>query len=342
MQKFKLPIIGLIIISVFVVNLSYKNFQSYLLQIDLKNDIMTNSYDRPLEFISKIDYNYPSLTNTTIPIKSIVGRYYYEMDSIDRGINLLKEGAKDNPYIMFSESLLADIYDQEKERDSFLKYSNKAFKKLPNNPIHFVMYSRKLKSENKIDSIIYHFNKIIGNASYADYQVWKVVLAALVENQDTSLIDKKNKILKEFDKIKEVGKNEFKRDDIGLLADYVRYGSAQVKVAQSLHDNALTFFNEGKVDESIEILEKSIELYPAKRSYENLIKVFFLSEQFKKVTSIYDDYSLKFKESDVITMSYYALSLFNEGNYQKACSVANHIQLYSDLMLPNELSEKCI
>ena len=67
----------------------------------------------------------------------------------------------------------------------------------------------------------------------------KVVLAPC-RKSGGSLVDK-NKILKEFDKIKEVGKNEFKRDDIGLLADYVRYGSAQVKVAQSLHDNVLIF-----------------------------------------------------------------------------------------------------
>jgi len=149
MQKFKIPIILSILLYLVVINFNYKFLRSFMIQDTLAKGIMSNDFEESLEFIQSIDYKYPSLTNTTVPINAIIGRYYYKKDSTDLAIKLIKDGMKSNPYIMFSEAQLADIYDQEREYDSFRKYASRAFKKLPNNPVHFVMYARKLIGEEK-------------------------------------------------------------------------------------------------------------------------------------------------------------------------------------------------
>ena len=261
--------------------------------------------------------------------------YYYENDSLEYGKKLLREGIKDNPYIMFSESRLADIFDQERQKDSFEIYSKKAFKNLPNNPVHFVMYARGLVAENKIDSVLYHFDQI-RNSAAADYQIWKIALGALVENSDSTLIEKKNMILSDFRKL------DLQNAELSLLADYVEYGSVQVKLAIEVHEKGLNLFNQGLYDEAYALINESIELYTSKKLYENLIKAYYSNDELNELIEIYDIYSNTFNETNSITTSQYALSLIKVGKVKQACAVIQHLKKFTNISLPSDIISRCI
>lgn len=336
MQKFKIPIILSILLYLVVINLNYKFLKSYLIQDRFISDIRNNNYEGSLEFIQSVDYNYPSLTNTALPINAIIGRYYYKKDSTDLAIKLIKDGMKKNPYIMYSEAQLADIYDQERELDSFHKYASRAFKRLPNNPIHFVMYARKLIGETKTDSVVHYFDRIRNNAATADFQIWKIVLASLIGDVDSTLIDDKKRILDEY------RNTNIQNEETQILADYVEFGTAQVKAATELHEGALKLFNQGEFDKALQIMNSSIEIYPSKKFYENLIKAYFSIDDFENVISNYEKYSSEFAQSNSITLSYFALSLFRMNRISEACTIVKHIQTYTTISFPIELTSMCI
>ena len=336
MKKFKIPIILSILLYLVVINLNYKFLKSYLIQNRFISDIRNNNYEGSLEFIQSVDYNYPSLTNTALPINAIIGRYYYKKDSTDLAIKLIKDGMKKNPYIMYSESQLADIYDQERELDSFHKYASRAFKRLPNNPIHFVMYARKLIGESKTDSVVHYFDRIRNNAATADFQIWKIVLASLIGDVDSTLIDDKKRILDEY------RNTNIQNEETQILADYVEFGTAQVKAATELHDGALKLFNQGEFDKALQIMNSSIEIYPSKKFYENLIKAYFSIDDFENVISNYEKYSSEFAQSNSITLSYFALSLFRMNRISEACTIVKHIQTYTNISFPIELESMCM
>lgn len=337
MQKFKIPIILSILLYLVVINLNYKFLKSYIIQDRFITDIRSNNYQGSLEFIQSVDYSYPSLTNTALPISAIIGTYYYKKDSTDLAIKLIKDGMKKNPYIMYSEAQLADIYDQEQERDSFHKYASRAFKRLPNNPIHFVMYARKLIGEKKTDSVVHYFDGIRNNAPSADFQIWKIVLGSLIGDIDSTLIDDKKRILDEY-------RNEpidFKNEETEILADYLEFGTAQVKAATQMHEGALKLFNKGEFDKALQIMNSTIEIYPSKKFYENLIKAYFSIDDFENVITNYKKYSSEFAQSNSITLSYYALSLFRMNRISEACLIVKHIQTYTDISFPLELISLC-
>ena len=106
-------LIGLLIIfsSLFVVNLNYKRYKSFEVQTILARDIL---YQNPLDrrgfnFINSIDDNYPSLNIYAMPLKSMKANYLLARDSLEKAIEYLELGMKDNPYLMYSESRPVDM-----------------------------------------------------------------------------------------------------------------------------------------------------------------------------------------------------------------------------------------
>ena len=338
MQKSKLSIFILIILYIFIIRFNYKTLDSYYIQKTLLEDIEASTYSsRSWEFIKDIDLYYPSVTNTAIPYKAIVGAYYYEKDSIEKGIKLLKDSRKDNPFLMFAEAKLSDIYSEQNELDSFLFYSNKSFKELPNNPVHFIQYSRKLKSENKLDSIVYHFYNIRKNANTNDYNLWKIVLAAFVENNDSAFVDTKEKLINEAIRL-----NIDNNEEVSLLIDYLRYGQKSVQGAKLLHSRGLKEFNNKNYKEAIEIIEASIDLYPTNKLFkENLIKSYYLINDYKSLIDKYEIYANQFETINSTSLFYYAVALNESGKVKESCDAFKYLGQYTSMTIPSKYIVNC-
>ena len=111
----------IILLSTTVIFLNNLRLKSYKVQQQMLNDISYNSYQKDSLFIESINTGYPSLTMTTIPIKSIVGKYIVESsNNIEYGKTMIRNGIEDNPFLMYGEALLADTYLGEFKLDLFI------------------------------------------------------------------------------------------------------------------------------------------------------------------------------------------------------------------------------
>ena len=103
--------------------------------------------------LDDISHDFPNLTETAMPIKSMKARYYYLQGNKEEAYQMLDEGAKDNPQIFFSENLKSQFLLQEGKLDSAYVYAKKAFEGLPNNMPHYDMYMKTLVAKREIATI---------------------------------------------------------------------------------------------------------------------------------------------------------------------------------------------
>ena len=187
-NKLLYPIyIALFVLTIFSLFSNYKNYRAYDQQATTYNAISSGKYEEFTEdYLKRISSGYPNLTATAIPFNTIIGAHWINRDSIDLGMEYLRKGNKDNPYIGFSDMIFANVYQAFQVKDSFEYYAREATRKLPNNPSHFALLGRVLLEEKKLDSFVMRFNDIINRVP--DRQIWKLYLSAMVTekyNADT-------------------------------------------------------------------------------------------------------------------------------------------------------------
>ena len=140
---FKILFVTFLISTVFV---NIKAYQSSSLQAYLLYDYNNDSYFVPYEIYNNLDYNFPNLTQTVLPIKILKARYLLNLDSVSQAKSLLFDARNVNPYIMAPEDMLARIYLKENNLDSAYLLSKLAFNKMPNVDIHRTTYFNVLRS----------------------------------------------------------------------------------------------------------------------------------------------------------------------------------------------------
>jgi tetratricopeptide (TPR) repeat protein len=338
-MKIKNIVISILILSTsFVVlyfnHVRYKSFEiQKILNADITNRIQF--IDRDIEFVNSINDYYPSLNVFAMPIISMKAQYFLSRDSIDRGIKYLEEGAKRNPYIKFSESVLGEVYLQLGDVQTSDKYIREAFKKIPNNPVHFVMFIKILKRQNKNDSIIYHFNKVKNVLGPKDFQVYNIVLASLYQNPEN--IEKYN--LKDIaDEAVEVHKNDM---SVKKMSDYIYYTQENVDLAAEKYSDAINLIKEGNFDQGADILTEVIGLHPnIKVYYDNLIIASFYLQEFDKITELYDTYYNQFESIDQDIQYYFAYSFKEANNFNIACEILTGL-LNSGYVIDQSVFKEC-
>lgn len=332
----RLILVVLIIFSGVSIYLNYLNYRSYSIQAVFLDDIRNSNFgNKDYQFISDIHYDFPSLNQTAIPIKAITGQYYLGIDSIDIGLDLIYKGIKDNPFLNYSEAVLADYYYLTRNLDSFSKYSRKIMKEIPNSPVHFVLFSRLLLMDDKIDSVLITFENVIKNQKIKDFQNWKIFLASMKENYvytDSTRVKE----------LAETAKKKFKdNDEIRLLSDYILYSEENVQEAIRLNDDGIWTYNSGKKELGIELLEKAIFLHPSnKLAQKNLIKAYFFNEQWDEVVATYLEYSEYLERVDFETVFFYASSLMNTNKRQAACGVFQYL-VKNNYAIPQGIKNEC-
>ena len=151
-------------------------------------EVRNSSFNFSSDFISNLDYNFPNLTQSALPIKAIIGAGLIRKDStITEGLDLLYSSVSDNPYTGFPEAMLATYHQAMGNIDSLEYYTRKSHSILPNNPAHFILMSKMYVNQNKRDSILLLFEDIYKRVK-KDPQVWKIFLAAVssdANNLDT-------------------------------------------------------------------------------------------------------------------------------------------------------------
>lgn len=322
-NKFTYSIVLLFLILSIYSNYRYQfNFtQMSIIRKELRNN--TFSFDSL--FLKNVNVNYPNLTNTTIPLKSIIGAHYTKSNDsskIKLGLDYLYRSQKENPYIGFSEQLLANYYQfRNYNKDSFRFYARKSNKLLPNNPSHFVMMSRIYAEDKKFDSILISFEDILKRVP-RDNLVWRVFLASMASS--TNVVDS-IKVLNYAKQAKQLFRygTEEMSNQVHLLADYVIYGKENLDESIRIREKANFLAKNNQFSEAELLFAQLVKAFPdIVLYYEDLIAVYWNQQKFIEITDTYSimkDNGMTNFNSSVLEMI--MISYLNQRNFQNGCAL---------------------
>lgn len=295
---------------------TYVNFlahRSSLVQTMMTNDLNTSeSSDKVLALIeSGFNPDLPNLSYTAIPIKALMSRYYTAKGDYSKALSLLDESKADNPYLKFTESEKAEIYDILAVKDSFKYYSKQAFYGLPKNQRHWIQFSKAMASDNDTLGLDEGF-ELIKDETNTFFR-----LAYLSTNFS---------IGRDSDKVIQVAlesKNIFNQDEeMRLTADYIIYGKVNVDSAIVLSKKAQQFFSSGIYDSSSKNYILASELNPGDHThFENagvsLLREQKYSESLKYLQYVKDSLNPKNGKSEYLMASIYEI----QGKLKEACDL---------------------
>tara|TARA_B100001250_G_C19807558_1_gene794114 strand:- start:539 stop:1549 length:1011 start_codon:yes stop_codon:yes gene_type:complete len=310
----------IILISVGSLLSNFKVFQVNIQQHRLLSYLSVGSIQKmDKEYLKRISTNYPTLSQTIIPLKAITGTYWLQNDSVIKGLDLLHQANKDNPYLGFPDAMIAGFYEFVGVKDSFNFYAKSAHNKLPNAPQHYVLLSKLLVNENKIDSLEIFFNDI--KQRLIDDQIFYIYLTTALNNTE------------KFDSISlneniSFAKSRFPLNKrINLLTDYLVYGEEKVNNIIDLKQQAIDSFEQDS-DNSIKLMTEIIKEMPDNLdSHEVLIEMHFKKGNFQEVINLYDYLvSNNFITFRVVTIEFIAISYVNLKDINRGCSLALELQ----------------
>ena len=173
--------VSIIIIGLLTVYGSFLNNESSEIQVTLYNDFNTGKYTEESTIRFKnFNMDYPNLTLTSLPIRSVVAKYYLLGGEYNKALELLNQGESVNPYIMYTESVKTEIFDALKIQDSALIYAEKAFSGIPQNQKHFIDLAKSYVGYNKHEKLDSMF-KIVRSSDVPD--IWKFYLSSLLADE---------------------------------------------------------------------------------------------------------------------------------------------------------------
>lgn len=158
----KIFVILISVLGVGVIYVSALNYQSSKEQVDLFLDYNSHDFANPIEEVDKWRDQFPSITQTGMPIKALKAHYYYQSGDTLKAIEMLKnQPYNDNPFLGVYEGKLGQIYSDLEMLDSSYKYSKIAYNKLSNNLLHAGYFMESLVDLKKYDELkgVFHKNK---------------------------------------------------------------------------------------------------------------------------------------------------------------------------------------
>lgn len=255
----------------------------------------------------------PNLSYTAIPIKALMSRYYRYQGDFNKALSLLDDSTADNPYIKFTESEKAEVYDILGVLDSFKYYSKDAFYGLPKNQRHWLQFSKSMSIDSDTISLDQGF-ELLKNESDTFFR-----LAYLATNFSLNRVTEP--VLKVAKESKEIFPNN---EEVRLAADYIIYGKENVDSAITLSKSAESYFRSGIYDLSSKNYILASTLNPGDYShFENagvsLLRENKLSESLKYLKIVKDSLNPKNGKAEYLMASIYEI----QGKLKEACELLN-------------------
>jgi len=152
MKKYSYFKLFLIFLNLFLTYILFTTFISFRFQNLINLDVKGKSISMSFDEVSKIPF-IPNIGITTLPIKALIAPYIIS-ENPQKAYRLLKEASEANPYIFYSEYLLASYFLQVKMYDSSYYYANKAFYNWPKNLDHYKLYNKVLEVQKDTAEIL--------------------------------------------------------------------------------------------------------------------------------------------------------------------------------------------
>ena len=305
------PLAG-ILLMVFSTSITHTTYQSLKGQLFLLRDFNTSKYSITIDKIDHITPDLPNITVTTIPMKSIKARYYYNAKKYDKALALLNEGISANPYLFFSENLKAQIFLQQGKIDSAYVNAKKAFFGLPKNALHASIYAQTMQIKRDATEAAKVFEVLSLKSGPVIWKNFLIVLSQLVPSGDPNLIEYSSKAVELFPDDKEI----FSIKKLAVI------GQEKINQAGAISGIGLDFFNQGRYIEAAMEFEKALKIDTLEYSYfENAASAFYMAGDYDKALfysdRVINEFNPKTGKSEYIN----ALAHLNIGGAQRACEL---------------------
>ncbi|MEE2723728.1 MAG: O-antigen ligase [Bacteroidota bacterium] len=294
------------------ISLTHTTYQSLKGQLFLLRDFNNNQYSVTMDKIDHITPEIPNITVTTIPMKSIKARYYFNAQKYDKALNLLNEGISANPYLFYSENLKAQIFLKQSKIDSAFINAKKAFYGLPKNDLHASTFAQTLQIKRDLEEILNVFQVIDDKSSSTVWKNFLVVLSQQLPPRDPDLIKQTRKALSYFPQDKE----------ITSLNKLAVIGQDKINEANTISQRGLVNFNERLYVEAGLEFERALKIDSLEYThFENAASAFYMAGDNEKAL-IYSDRVInqlnpKTGKSEFIN----ALAHLNIGGVRRACEL---------------------
>ena len=215
MKKNNLHIFAYLIFVILLLPSIYVNYlthRSSIIQSIMTTDLNSNNRSTDvLNYLPNYNTDLPNLSFTAIPIKALVSRYFRFQQDFDTALSLLDESKGLNPYIMFTESEKAEVYDQLQVKDSFTYYAKKAFYGLPKNQRHWIQFAKAMNINKDTTLLDQAYFSMLSNSN--DPFFTEVYLSTNFSLDRNSAIVSKVAL--------DAKKKFYNDEEVKLIADYV-------------------------------------------------------------------------------------------------------------------------
>ena len=294
------------------ISITHTTYQSLKGQLFLLRDFNNNQYTVTMDKIDHITPDMPNITVTTIPMKSIKARYYFNAQKYEKALELLDEGISANPYLFYSENLKAQIFLKQSKIDSAFVNAKKAFYGLPKNALHASVYAQILQIIRDSDEILKVFEVINANSGATIWKNFLIVLSQIYPSGHPDLIKHTSKAVELFPDNKEL----FSLKKLAVV------GQEKINEANTISKAGLDFFNQRLYTEAALEFEKALQVDSLEYAhFENAASAFYMAGDYGKAL-IYSDKVInqlnpKTGKSEYIN----ALTHFNIGGAKRACEL---------------------
>ena len=307
MRYFKYILTTVLLVCLFF---NFHLFQSLIVQQDLINEFNTQSIkSETLEKLENLNINFPNVTITALPLRTIKANYLYRFGRVEEALELLNSKVIDNQYIHYNDYLKSQIYYELKDIDSSKYYAQQAYYNLPQNPLHFERLAFAYAYEGQYDSITKSFNYV----NHKDIQIWKLYLLTMLNNPDENSNTAKLLAIK--------AKDLFPQDnEILIYSNTLLYGEQNIFEAKRLAEIAEVKYENSDFNSSAKLYEKATTLNPGMYSYfENAAAAFSEIKEYEKALKyssiVIDSFNISTGKSEFIK----AISLIKLNNEEDAC-----------------------
>ena len=298
-----LPILFLCIFS------SFKVYKSFVYQPLLLTDFTDQKFDTPLSTFDNIDIDYPNITVTTLPIKSILANYHSKPTVIDSFLNL---SIKENPFIKYPQALKSIQFNSTKKLDSALYYAKDAFT-IPNNELHALNYFSVLTNLRDTTNL----NKVFqATKDFKSENIWRGYFLSLL----TLKVQSNDSILSYLNEAKSLFPNNNQFD---LFYTRFTKGDELVIRANDYFYKAENDFKNANYNNSYINFMKASKILPEDPAYlENAAHALYLDNKNNEALKLFDSVINHYNNIDGKAHYLKGLLLFEtQGRKYEACNL---------------------
>lgn len=287
--------------------------------------------------LDEISHDFPNLTETAMPIKTMKARYYYLQGNREEAYEMIDQGAKDNPQIYFSENLKAQFLFNEGKVDSAYVYAKRAFEGLPNNMPHYDMYMKTLVIRKDIKEIDKTFNLVQSLAGNTKI-IWTIYIRSLAQTRSLGDPYAMEKAATAYQLYPE-------DETIFSLYRILTYGQQRMIEAEEINKQATSAYNNKEYLKAAELFSQAFDKDPLQCTFSlNAGLAYYEARQFDNAIH-YFDLSKTSKKANILekAMRYKGLSLLLANRKGKACAIFLKLKnTYPKRMYQQEFQKYCL